>query len=86
MQHEFMSGDALNRLLYGNVLDAYDSRAFGADVGRSEAGKERLRRLAELNQKELTAGLSSAEKSEQADLRAMMPTARTVSEEDIAND
>ncbi|MBW4475019.1 MAG: AAA family ATPase [Stenomitos rutilans HA7619-LM2] len=70
-----VTGQELDRLLYGNVLDAYGTEAFGANVTRSEESKQLLRRLAELNQKELYEQLSDTEQEEQTNLRAMMPTA-----------
>lgn len=69
-----VTGIDLDRLLYGNVLDAYGTEVFGADVTRSEESKKHLRRLAELNQKELRGQLTDDERKEQENLRAMMPT------------
>ncbi|MEQ8386063.1 MAG: AAA family ATPase [Coleofasciculus sp. A1-SPW-01] len=69
-----VTGKDLDRLLYGNVLDAYGTEAFGADVTRSDESKKRLKRLAELNRKELCEQLSEDERNEQKKLRAMMPT------------
>ncbi len=66
-------GDELNRLVYGNVLDAYGTELFG-DVARSEASKAKLVRLAELNRKELSKGLTKKEQKEQDVLRRMLPT------------
>lgn len=71
---EQVTGVALDRLIYGNVLDAYGTELFGKDVGRSDAGRERLQRLAELNVKELQAELSRPERKEQQTLRASAPT------------
>ncbi len=70
-----LTGQELDRLLYGNVLDAYGTEAFGVNVTRSEESKQYLQRLAELNQKELYEQLSDVEQEEQTELRAMMPTA-----------
>jgi predicted ATPase len=70
----FVSGQDLDRLLYGNVLDAYGTELFGADVGRSEESKTYAQRLAELNQKERHESLTATEQQEQRRLRAMMPT------------
>ncbi|RKH50634.1 hypothetical protein D7Y23_12740 [Corallococcus sp. AB050B] len=70
-----ITGVALDRLLYGNVLDAYSTGAFGDVVLRSDEGMEKLERLATLNQKELAQGLSSEEQAEQQLLRAQLPTA-----------
>ena len=69
-----VTGQELDRLLYGNVLDAYGTEAFGSEVTRSEEAKKRLRRLAELNRKELHGNLTSNERQEQETLRATMPT------------
>ncbi len=73
MPSEMLTGDRLNRLLYGNVLDAYDSRGFGDDVGRSLLGQQKLGRLAALNEKEIEKGLTQSEKREQQELRRIFP-------------
>jgi hypothetical protein len=70
-----LAGEELNRLLYGNILDAYSTGAFGDDVSRSRMGKERLKRLAALNLKSLRSGLSEEESRERAELQAGTPTA-----------
>ncbi|RKH51254.1 AAA family ATPase [Corallococcus llansteffanensis] len=70
-----VTGVALDRLLYGNVLDAYSTGAFGDVPLRSPEALEKLERLAILNQKELAEGLSSEEQAEQQHLRAQLPTA-----------
>ena len=78
-----VTGTDLDRLLYGNVLDAYGTGAFGDVAVRSPEAFARLERLATLNQKELAEGLSPAEKKEQTKLRNMLPTAASeVSEDD----
>lgn len=69
-----VTGTELDRLLYGNVLDAYGTDLFGKDVTRSETSKAMMERLAALNVKEMDKGLTKKEKVEQARLRAMMPT------------
>jgi len=70
-----VTGVELERLIFGNVLDAYGTGVFGEGVARSERAKQRLQRLAELNVKELRQGLTAAERKEQAALRASQPTA-----------
>lgn len=70
-----LDGTALARLIYGNVLEAYESGAFGDDITRSETSKEFLRRLAELNRKEVASGLSREEGAEQEKLRTTLPLA-----------
>ncbi|WP_437761125.1 AAA family ATPase [Sorangium sp. So ce281] len=77
-----VTGTELDRLLYGNVLDAYGTGAFGDVVTRSPEALELLERLATLNQKELAEGLSAKEKKEQRKLRTMLPTAAGEGSED----
>jgi predicted ATPase len=78
-----LQGAELDRLLYGNVLDAYGTGVFGEGVTRSEAGKERVRRLAELNVKSLETGLTEAESQQQSELRETTPTAGSVLTDDL---
>lgn len=70
-----VTGTALDRLLYGNVLDAYGTGVFGEVTLRSPEALRRLGRLAELNQKEIDAELSAEEREEQLRLRSTLPTA-----------
>ncbi|MBZ4421404.1 AAA family ATPase [Myxococcus sp. RHSTA-1-4] len=70
-----VTGVARDRLLYGNVLDAYSTGAFGEVPTRSPEALEQLERLAILNQKELAEGLAEEERAEQQALRARLPTA-----------
>lgn len=77
-----ITGTAQERLVYGNVLDAYSTEVFGQDVERSDESQRRLLRLAELNRKELRARLTAAEKREQRELRAALPTTAHVMGED----
>lgn len=70
---EMVKGIALNRLLYGDVLDAYGTELFGEDVERSDAGRLKMQELAELNVKEVNVGLSKAEQKKQQELRAILP-------------
>jgi hypothetical protein len=76
-----VTGVELDRLVYGNVLDAYGTGLFGEGVARSEASKQRLERLAELNLKEVRKGLTAAERREQGSLRASQPTAAMTARE-----
>jgi AAA domain, putative AbiEii toxin, Type IV TA system/AAA domain len=72
---EMLEGARLERLLYGNVLDAYGTEVFGRDVSRSDEAKMMRKRLAALNVKETREGLTEAERQEQERLRGAMPTA-----------
>ena len=70
-----LEGVELDRLRYGNVLDAYGTGVFGR-ITRSEEGQEKLERLADLNHREIEEGLSEEEEEEQERLRAIFPTGR----------
>ena len=72
---KMVTGIELERLLYGNVLDAYGTDLFGENVARSEKSQALMERLAELNLKELNAGLTKKDKQEQTKLQATLPTA-----------
>jgi len=75
---EMLRGSRLQRLINGNVLDAYGTEVFGIGVTRSEPSKLKLRKLAELNIKESTSGLTPKERKLQEELRGSMPTASSV--------
>jgi predicted ATPase len=81
-QGRMIEGEELNRLLYGNVLDAYGTELFGENVTRSEESKKRMQRLAELNRKELQGKLSAAERKEQKELRTTLPTSAHTTKKD----
>jgi len=70
-----VTGTDLDRLLYGNVLDAYSTDIFGSGVTRSPESKKRLQRLAELNMAELERKLTASERREMEHLRSSQPTA-----------
>ena len=78
-------GKDLDRLLYGNVLDAYSTELFGSDINRSEESKKLLERLAELNRKELLGQLTNGEHKEQRHLRKMMATSANIMETNSRN-
>jgi hypothetical protein len=75
---ELLTGVARDRLIYGDVLDAYGTGAFGDGVTRSDSGKAKLERLADLNTRELSGNLSPEERREQGQLRAIMSTDASV--------
>lgn len=70
-----VEGIELQRLVYGDILEALDTDLFGSEVARSESSKKKLQRLAFLNRKGLRSQLSFREKKERQQLRAMLPTA-----------
>ena len=67
-----IAGSELNRLVDGDVLDAYGTGLFGSDVTRSERSKEKLEQLARLNRKRLKKPLSDDERRERDRLRATL--------------
>ena len=73
---QMVTGDQLKRLLFGNVLDAYGTEAFGSEgaTTQSASAREKRKRLAFLNNKELASGLSDKESREQDELRGTLPS------------
>ena len=69
-----VKGQDLDRLLYGNVLEAYSTEHFGADVTRSPTSKEMLANLARLNRKSLSGGLTEKEKEQRLELQRRLPS------------
>lgn len=63
-----VTGTVLQRLLFGDILEAYGSGLFGV-AERSNVAKEKLHRLAELNRKARTETLSPDEERLRSDLR-----------------
>jgi predicted ATP-binding protein involved in virulence len=63
-----------DRLIYGNVLDAYGTEVFGQEVERSEHSKEKLERLAHLSQLHAFGKISETEKKEMNQLRKILIT------------
>lgn len=70
-------GREYDRLVYGNVLEAYSTEYFGTGVTRSTASKDQMTRLAMLNRKGLRGKLSKQEEEERVRLRQAMPSAAT---------
>lgn len=66
-----LSGLALNRLLYGDILEALSSGAFGREVGRSQAAHDLLQELARLNLRARRTTLDQAAQARRAQLQAI---------------
>jgi len=73
-----IQGDTLNRLIFGNILEAYDTAFFGADVSRSETSRSQLLELAQLNRKQVLGKLCDDDLLRLSELRAAMPTTASV--------
>lgn len=63
-----------DRLIYGNILDAYGTEVFGENVSISEDSNEMLNRLSELNVKSMMGLIEDKENTELQELRATFPT------------
>ncbi|MCX4242180.1 AAA family ATPase [Paraliomyxa miuraensis] len=70
----FVRGADRDRLLYGNVLDAYETESFGVVPTRSDSGRRKLLRLADLNLKARREPLEPDEEAERDYLRTILPT------------
>ncbi|GAB3753612.1 AAA family ATPase [Spirosoma pomorum] len=62
------------RLVFGNILDAYGTQAFGDNVTRSESSNEKLNELAELNIKSIMGSISPEDEGKLNELRSIFPT------------
>ena len=80
---QMLTGIDRDRLVYGDILDAYSTEAFGSGITRSQSSQEKLTRLGELNIKEIISGLTPEETKEQGKLRAMLPTSAAVPGESL---
>ncbi len=69
-----VEGTDLQRLLFGNVLEALDTELFGTGVIRSETSRKKLERLKELNLLSIKGEISDQEEDELRRLRSIMPT------------
>jgi len=63
-----------DRLIYGNVLDAYGTELFGANASQSEAAQKMIKELADLNVKSFKGIITPDEKLHLNELRAILPT------------
>ncbi|MVM38823.1 AAA family ATPase [Spirosoma sp. HMF3257] len=69
-----ITGNEKKRLVFGNVLDAYGTNAFGDNVARSESANDKLNELAELNIKSIMGQISPDEEQQLNELRSIFPT------------
>lgn len=66
-----ITGIPLKRLLYGNLLEAMSSGAFGSGVERSDSGEKMLAEYAKLNRKSMKIRLNSNEMERKQMLQAI---------------
>ncbi|MEM7655028.1 MAG: AAA family ATPase [Bacteroidota bacterium] len=69
-----ITGTELQRLIYGNVLDAYGTEVFGEGVTSSEQAIGKRERLAELSKKSIKGTISESESQELQAIKAVLPT------------
>jgi predicted ATP-binding protein involved in virulence len=69
-----VTGIERDRLIYGNILDAYATDAFGDDVTQSAEAVEKLKRLTSLNARFAFNKLSQEEEKEMWHLRKIFTT------------
>lgn len=72
-------GTERERLIYGNILDAYSTEAFGQSPVRSEKSNEKLQRLGELNMRAAFGKITAEEEKERQTLQQIFQTDVTVS-------
>lgn len=70
----FLEGKERDRILYGDILDAYSTEVFGGGMTRSDESKDKFSRLAQLNSKSLFNPLSNDEIQEREMLQQTMST------------
>lgn len=68
-----VTGPDLQQLVLGDILDAYSTELFGTHITRSDASDSLLERLASLNLKAMSEGLTDDEAKERRGLRQAFP-------------
>jgi energy-coupling factor transporter ATP-binding protein EcfA2 len=68
---ERITGERLLRLVYGDLLEAVGTDAFGSRVEQSEVASMKMDRLAELNRREIHGRLGNGERGELTQLRGI---------------
>ncbi len=72
---EKLEGLDKEQLIYGNILDAFETGLFGKNISRSKESLEKMERLAELSGKKLYAmPLTADEQKELKELSKLLPT------------
>lgn len=75
---EEITGTDKNKLIYGNVLDAYGTEVFGKAITISKKGNDKRNRLGELNIKSIMGESIPAQEQKELDqLKQIFPTEKT---------
>lgn len=69
-----ITGTELDRLIYGNVLDAYGTEVFGENITSSDRATEMRQRLAQLSKKSMKGTISAEESQELQQIKSILPT------------
>jgi energy-coupling factor transporter ATP-binding protein EcfA2 len=69
-----IEGIEKKQLLYGNILDAFETDLFGEDISRSEESKEMLKEMAVLNVKRQVGRISKTEETRLEELEQIFQT------------
>jgi predicted ATP-binding protein involved in virulence len=69
-----ITGTDKDRLVFGNVLDAFETDAFGEDVSRSDVSQKKLEQLAQLNMLQTLGKLDKSKEQELQDLKKIFST------------
>lgn len=72
-QIEQIEGIEKKQLVYGSILDAFETDLFGENISRSEESKEILKEMAVLNVKQQVGRISEAEKIRLEELEQIFP-------------
>jgi energy-coupling factor transporter ATP-binding protein EcfA2 len=73
-----VTGTDRDRLIYGNVLDAYGTEVFGEGVSISKESDDKLTELAALNVKSLFEEVTDKEKQKMQELKSVFPSSSTM--------
>jgi predicted ATPase len=73
-----VTGIDRERLIYGNILDAYGTGVFGENTSISQDSNEMLNRLSELNVKSMMGLIKTKESNELEELRTKFPTEKSI--------
>ena len=74
MKSEEITGTDKQKLINGNILDAYGTEIFGKSITISESGNKKRNRLAELNIKSIKGEITESESDELRQLKIIFPT------------
>lgn len=73
-----VTGTDKNRLIYGNILDAYGTEVFGSEVSINKDSVEKIEELVRLSKKRITGQMSGKEDVKLQELRNTFPTNDTI--------